>query len=81
MELLRSIKAEWPWMPVILYTAWADAADAVRAMESGAEDYLRMPLFIDAILSAVGSATEKYHTSSRSDDSIAPIDIVARVPG
>jgi DNA-binding NtrC family response regulator len=83
IELLRSIKAQWPSVAVILYTGWADPADAVRAMKLGAEDYLQMPVSADVMMNALRSATEKRHPvlkmSSRADPSAA-VDIVAASP-
>jgi len=43
IELLQHIKQEFPWLPVILMTAYGDVSQAVKAMQLGANDYLMKP--------------------------------------
>lgn len=43
LELLQTIKAEHPWLPVVLMTAYGDVGQAVKAMQRGANDYLMKP--------------------------------------
>lgn len=40
LALLRSIKLQWPKIPVLLMTAYANIEDAVAAMKDGAIDYM-----------------------------------------
>ncbi|MBM3215314.1 sigma-54-dependent Fis family transcriptional regulator [Candidatus Poribacteria bacterium] len=44
VELLRRIKSSYPYLPVLMITAFADVADAVEAMKLGAQDYLQKPI-------------------------------------
>jgi DNA-binding response OmpR family regulator len=44
LEVLRTIHAELPELPVILFTAQPDLNSAVEALRSGATDYLLKPL-------------------------------------
>ncbi len=43
LELLQTVKAEHPWLPVVLMTAYGDVSQAVKAMQRGANDYLMKP--------------------------------------
>ena len=43
LALLRSIKSQWPTLPVVLMTAFGNIHDAVEAMKEGACDYLAKP--------------------------------------
>lgn len=43
LELLQTIKQDYPWLPVILMTAYGDVGQAVKAMQLGANDYLMKP--------------------------------------
>jgi DNA-binding NtrC family response regulator len=43
IELLRTIRREFPGVAVILMTAYATAATATAAMQDGAADYLTKP--------------------------------------
>jgi two-component system response regulator HydG len=56
MELLSKVRAENPDIPVIVATASGDVTAAVRAMRSGAEDYLTKPIDFDALLLVVERA-------------------------
>jgi DNA-binding response OmpR family regulator len=59
LELLRRVKARWPCIPVIVYTAFGTVGDAVLATKLGAADYLEWPLEPDSILEAIKTALSK----------------------
>ena len=54
LALLRSIKLQWPKMPVLLMTAYANIEDAVVAMKEGAIDYMAKPFAPQVLLNMVG---------------------------
>lgn len=54
LALLKSIKAKYPQMPVLLMTAFATINDAVQAMRDGATDYLSKPFAPEVLLNLVG---------------------------
>jgi DNA-binding NtrC family response regulator len=63
---------------VILYTGWADPAEAVRAIKFGAEDYLSLPFPPNRILDAVAGAAAKERIPATGDrQSQKATDIVA----
>lgn len=53
LALLRSIKQNWPNMPVLLMTAYANIEDAVSAMKEGAVDYMAKPFAPEVLLNLV----------------------------
>ncbi|MGD8439734.1 MAG: sigma-54 dependent transcriptional regulator [Holophagae bacterium] len=48
-ELLRHVRAEWPGLPFLLVTAFADVEDAVAALQEGADDYLTKPVKVQEL--------------------------------
>lgn len=61
LDLLRTIKAEFPSLPVVLLTAWGSIALAVQGMQAGAVDFITKPWnntqVVQAINTALGIAT------------------------
>jgi DNA-binding NtrC family response regulator len=43
-EFLRAVRADYPNLPFLLVTAYAEVADAVSALQEGADDYLTKPV-------------------------------------
>jgi two-component system NtrC family response regulator/two-component system response regulator HydG len=43
-ELLRAVRVDFPNLPFLLVTAYADVDDAVAALQEGADDYLTKPV-------------------------------------
>ena len=58
IELLRSIRANMPDLPVILLTAFATVETAIDAMKLGAFDYITKPFKVDELLNAVHGALD-----------------------
>jgi two-component system response regulator HydG len=57
-DLLVSIKAKTPHVPVLIITGYSDIKDAVSVMKLGAYDYITKPLFPEEILVTVKKALE-----------------------
>jgi DNA-binding NtrC family response regulator len=60
MEVLRQIKEEWPETDCVIVSAMDDVTTAVRAMSSGACDYLVKPLNSEKLLALVQNHLERY---------------------
>ena len=62
LELLRRVKRDRPWLPVIMMTGHGDVPLAVEAMKLGANDFVEKPFedqrLIDAIRAAMASAAD-----------------------
>ncbi|BFT31109.1 sigma-54 dependent transcriptional regulator [Alteromonas sp. D210916BOD_24] len=65
LTLLKSIKAKFPTMPVLLMTAYATIDDAVQAMRDGATDYLSKPFAPEVLLNLVGRYAPAQKIESR----------------
>jgi DNA-binding NtrC family response regulator len=57
LEMLRRVRPQFPSLPVLLVTAYADIRDAVVAMRDGALNYLAKPIDLDELLACVRQAT------------------------
>ena len=68
IELLESIKEDFPDLPVIMITAFASPDDAVLAMKNGAFDYISKPFNVDEIKSVIESATSKTLQTNKPQD-------------
>ncbi len=58
LEVLDKIKAGQPQLPIIMMTAYDDAATAVQAMKLGAYDYISKPFLLDEIRLVIQKALE-----------------------
>jgi DNA-binding NtrC family response regulator len=80
IRLLERARVIQPRLPFVLYTGFGSAADAVRAMKLGAEDYLHWPVPSEQIVDALNRALDKRghlpRESSWPDDA-EPWEIVA----
>uniref|UniRef100_UPI0023525B7A sigma-54-dependent transcriptional regulator n=1 Tax=Alteromonas australica TaxID=589873 RepID=UPI0023525B7A len=65
LTLLKSIKAKYPNLPVLLMTAYATIDDAVQAMRDGATDYLSKPFAPEVLLNLVGRYAPAQKIESR----------------
>ena len=60
MELLKTVKAGNPDLPVIMITAFGEVDKAVAAMQAGAFNYVAKPFNNDELLVSVRKALEHY---------------------
>ena len=49
-ELLETLKARFPSLPVLLMTAYATVEQAVKAIQAGASDYLTKPFEVSELI-------------------------------
>ncbi len=59
LDLLHSIKEQYPALPVILITAFVSPGDAISAMKDGAFDYISKPFNVAEIKNVIRSATAR----------------------
>jgi two-component system response regulator FixJ len=59
MDLLRQVKEQLPWIPVLIVTGYGDVPTAVRALRAGAADFVEKPLDRDAFLQTVERLVER----------------------
>ncbi len=82
LETLRLARQEFPVLPVLLVTAYADVREAVGAMRDGAVNYLSKPIDLDELLVTVRQATglAGQEPPDLVEDKLLPSNIVARGP-
>ena len=82
LETLRRARQEYPVLPVLLVTAYADIREAVDAMRDGALNYLAKPIDLDELLATVRQATglSTAVPLKFSADKQLPAHVVARSP-
>ena len=74
LDLLRSIRAISPEVPVVVITAFGEWTTYLQAMNSGAVDYLNKPVRRQDILMTIGKALARrgiwvpYYPSTNSDE-------------
>ena len=58
LSLLRDLRHRFPWLQIIVATAYGTVPMAVTAMKAGASDFLQKPLDRQELLSAVKNAMD-----------------------
>ena len=59
LDLLQTVKAKYPGLPVIIITAFSDLDSAVAAFQGGAFEYLAKPFDIDKAVELIRRALEE----------------------
>jgi two-component system nitrogen regulation response regulator GlnG len=59
LDLLQTVKARYPGLPVIIITAFSDLDSAVAAFQGGAFEYLAKPFDIDKAVELIRRALEE----------------------
>ncbi|NHZ97828.1 nitrogen regulation protein NR(I) [Massilia sp. CCM 8734] len=59
LDLLQTVKASYPGLPVIIITAFSDLDSAVAAFQGGAFEYLAKPFDIDKAVELIRRALEE----------------------
>jgi two-component system, NtrC family, nitrogen regulation response regulator GlnG len=73
MELLRSVTARHPELPVIIMTAYSDLDSAVSAYQGGAFDYLPKPFDVDDAVALVRRAVQERSDSTAETSATASL--------
>lgn len=58
ISLLKTIRSQYPRIPVVLMTSYAEVSTAVQAMKQGAFDYISKPFNPDEVLEVIHNALE-----------------------
>lgn len=74
LEVLKTIHAQHPEMPVILFTAQPDLHSAVEALRLGATDYLMKPLKPEAVIDRSRSIINEQNKKKRRREILNQID-------
>ena len=65
LEILRLVRLEWPWIPVVMITGFSSEGLAIQALRAGARDYLRKPIELDQLRQTVVNLTRARPSATR----------------
>lgn len=65
LEILKTIRSQFPELPIILFTAQPDLHSAVEALRSGATDYLMKPLKPEMVIERTRQVIEEQYKKKR----------------
>jgi two-component system, NtrC family, sensor kinase len=68
IQVLEAIKTNHPDVEVIVATAFAEIAMAIKALQLDASDFITKPIHSDALMVAVQRAQQRYHTRQKLKD-------------
>ena len=68
LEVLKTIRAQFPELPIILFTAQPDLHSAVEALRSGATDYLMKPLKPETVIERTQRVIEEQKKKKKNED-------------
>jgi FixJ family two-component response regulator len=74
LSLLREAKCHFPWLQIILVTAYGDIPLAVEALKAGAADFVQKPLDREELLSAIKNALMTGRPVSFPREAISPAE-------
>ncbi|MBW7902155.1 MAG: nitrogen regulation protein NR(I) [Rhodocyclaceae bacterium] len=81
LELLQSVKARFPALPVIIMTAYSDLESAVAAFQGGAFEYLPKPFDVDQALELIRRAIDQsMHQAGASEEVGLTPEILGQAP-
>ncbi|MDX9706817.1 MAG: nitrogen regulation protein NR(I) [Azospira sp.] len=81
LELLETLKARFPALPVIIMTAYSDLESAVAAFQGGAFEYLPKPFDVDQALELIRRAVDQsMHQAETPEDAGLMPEILGQAP-
>ncbi len=81
IEVLESLKEEWPGLPVIIMSGHGTIETAVKATKLGAYDFIEKPLSIEKLLLAIRNAMEHHRLAEVNRILIEALDEKAQIVG
>lgn len=70
LELIKALRASGNTVPIVVLTAREDVETVVQAMEAGADDYLKKPVYFEELLAHVQAVLRRVLVDPRSGDSV-----------
>jgi len=81
LELLQTLRGQYPHLPVIIMTAYSDLESAVSSFQGGAFEYLPKPFDINHAVELIRRALEQSQRKNASpEDTLAAPDILGQAP-
>ena len=69
LEVVRRMRAENIWMPVIFLTARDAVEDKIAGLTVGGDDYIAKPFSLDELVARVRAMVRRNHRAARREDS------------
>ncbi len=70
LELIRKIRAAGSTLPIIVLTARHDVESVVQAMEAGADDYLKKPVYIEELFAHIDAVLRRVLGDPKLDEPV-----------
>lgn len=70
LELIRRLRAEGSTLPIVVLTARDDVESIVQALEAGADDYLKKPVYIEELLAHIEAVLRRTLGDPRLDQPV-----------
>jgi two-component system, NtrC family, nitrogen regulation response regulator GlnG len=80
LELLQTVKARHPAVPVIVMTAYSDLDSAVAAFQGGAFEYLPKPFDIDQAVDLIRRALDESRRETQVTENIEVKEMLGQAP-
>jgi len=68
LEVMRTVKKEFPGIPVIMLTARTEEIDRVMGLEMGADDYVTKPFSVREVVARVKARLREHGAAPRTPD-------------
>lgn len=75
LEILRVVRRQWPWIPVVIITGFGSEDVAIHALRAGARDYLKKPIDVDQLRKTVVTLTAKRSSCPGPETQMAEGDV------
>ena len=70
LELIRKLRKAGNAVPIIVLTARHDVESIVQAMEAGADDYLKKPVYMEELFAHMEAVLRRVHGDPRLDEPV-----------
>ena len=70
LELIKQLRKEGNTVPIVVLTARDDVESIVQAMEAGADDYLKKPVYIEELIAHIEAVLRRVLGDPRLDDPV-----------
>ena len=80
IDILEKMKREYPFIPIIIMTAFSDLETTVSSLQKGAYDYITKPFDIDDVTTLIKNALNNIRNTEKKD-SLQNFDNIPKIIG
>lgn len=77
LELIKRLRSAGKTIPIIVLTARSDVESIVQAMEAGADDYLKKPVYIEELFAHIEAVLRRVLGDPKLDDPILEFGLLS----